>query len=165
MSKCNHDSKLIIRVTVRNGVEHVREHCAVCFSSLRAIKKSQLYLENIDYHSLEKMTSDEIDERRKEYWSEIFTQREAKDDEWREAYNTYLNTLEWEEKRQAVIKRDNNTCQGCLAAKIDVIHHLSYENVGDELLFQLVGLCQRCHDNAHVKTDLIELYGNHSWDW
>ena len=30
-------------------------------------------------------------------------------------------------------------------------HHLTYENVGEEFLFELVALCSDCHERLHQK--------------
>ena len=65
------------------------------------------------------------------------------------SYRDYLSTYQWRAKRRLVIERENNLCEGCRSAPIDDIHHRTYANVGDELLFQLVGLCRSCHTKCH----------------
>ena len=75
-------------------------------------------------------------------WVETFPERHAK-------YINYLNTPEWRQKRQLVIDREQGLCQGCRAAAISEVHHASYKTLGNELLFQLVGLCSPCHRRAH----------------
>jgi len=64
-------------------------------------------------------------------------------------YNAYLESEKWQQKRQLVIDRAGGICEGCRLAKIDQVHHLTYRNVGCELLYQLVGLCSPCHEHAH----------------
>lgn len=49
-------------------------------------------------------------------------------------YYTYLTSLEWKEKRQKVLVRDNNICQICKEKTADEVHHLTYENLGNEKL-------------------------------
>lgn len=94
-----------------------------------------------------------ISETKKALWlrySELEKQiQEARKSEWHERRSEYQNSPEWHAKRRAVIKRCGNLCEGCRAAPVDHIHHLSYENFGDELLFQLVGLCFNCHARCH----------------
>jgi orotate phosphoribosyltransferase len=63
-------------------------------------------------------------------------------------YKNYLLCPEWEKKRKFIIQRDKN-CQGCLDAPIHEVHHLTYKNVGNELMFELVGLCRECHSRCH----------------
>jgi hypothetical protein len=63
-------------------------------------------------------------------------------------YKNYLLCPEWEKKRRLIIQRDK-ICQGCLDAPIHQVHHLTYRNVGNELMFELVGLCRECHSRCH----------------
>ena len=63
-------------------------------------------------------------------------------------YQIYLRTPEWITLRERVKQRDK-TCQGCLAAPIEDVHHLTYEHVQNEFAFELVGLCRKCHARLH----------------
>lgn len=67
----------------------------------------------------------------------------------KQQYAEYLKSERWRQKRRQVIDYQKGTCRGCLSAPIEEVHHLSYDNIGDELLFQLVGLCRPCHAKAH----------------
>jgi 5-methylcytosine-specific restriction endonuclease McrA len=40
-------------------------------------------------------------------------------------------------------------CEGCGDEKAQEVHHKTYKNVGDEFLFELVALCNTCHDRYH----------------
>ncbi len=66
-------------------------------------------------------------------------------------YKEHLKTNKWQIIREKVFKRANNICEGCLEEKATQVHHLDYRNVGDELLFQLVAICDNCHDKCHPK--------------
>ena len=66
-------------------------------------------------------------------------------------YQEYLRSEQWRAKRQMIIKREKNICQGCHNNPIEEVHHATYSNIGDELLFQLVGLCSDCHRRTHKK--------------
>jgi len=61
----------------------------------------------------------------------------------------YLISDEWQEKRTLVILRAGGICEGCRSRKASVVHHLNYDHVGNELLFELVALCRACHDRCH----------------
>lgn len=61
----------------------------------------------------------------------------------------YLLSEEWKIKRQKVINRCNNICEGCGEKKVTQVHHITYDHIGNELLFELVGLCDDCHSIAH----------------
>ena len=54
-----------------------------------------------------------------------------------------------ERKRAAVLRRCGGVCEGCGEAPAVEVHHLTYQRVGRELLFDLVGVCRACHDAAH----------------
>ena len=68
---------------------------------------------------------------------------------WHAEYQAYRRSEAWQRKRALVMLRAGGKCEGCLMAPAEVVHHLSYQNMGDELLFELVALCPACHDKAH----------------
>lgn len=71
-------------------------------------------------------------------------------DQW---YRGYLLSPVWRTKRRLVLNRCNGWCEGCASAQATEVHHLSYANVGDELLYELVGLCENCHRKAHSQNN------------
>lgn len=64
---------------------------------------------------------------------------------WKE-YNDYLNSSEWRTKRQKVLERDGYKCQACLENNATEVHHLSYMMIYQEPLFDLISICNDCHD-------------------
>lgn len=68
----------------------------------------------------------------------------------RAEYEAYLDTPAWQAKRAKVLKRCGGVCEGCGEAPATQAHHLTYAHLGDELLFELVGLCRTCHTAAHT---------------
>lgn len=64
-------------------------------------------------------------------------------------YRLYIFSAAWEEKRQQILKRCNFICEGCGGGAATQVHHLTYDHVGSELLFELVGLCAACHERVH----------------
>lgn len=62
----------------------------------------------------------------------------------------YLRTDAWKNLRFKVLERDKYTCQCC---GIDFgplyVHHLTYERLGNELLEDLITLCEDCHKLQH----------------
>jgi len=69
--------------------------------------------------------------------------------EQKEKYAEYLETPEWQEKRRLVIERARGICEGCRVRHASQVHHLTYENIGDEFLWQLVAVCRICHERYH----------------
>lgn len=69
--------------------------------------------------------------------------------EWHNTHDEYLQSPEWESKREVILRRDNYTCQRCQAASAAVVHHITYQNLCNEYDFELVALCRHCHDIIH----------------
>lgn len=67
------------------------------------------------------------------------------------AKSIYLQSPQWLTKRQAVLHRDNYTCQMCSSTNNLNIHHVTYERLGNENLSDLVTLCNNCHSKLHNK--------------
>ena len=61
----------------------------------------------------------------------------------------YMKGPKWRAKRKEVLERDCYCCQTCGANYSLNIHHISYKNMGDEPLEDLVTLCQDCHTSLH----------------
>jgi hypothetical protein len=83
-----------------------------------------------------------------------------KSEDWRAEYEAYRRTAKWQTKRSKVMHRANGLCEGCLEASATVVHHTTYANIGNELLFQLVALCHACHARAHPEHHEPEFYDN-----
>lgn len=65
-------------------------------------------------------------------------------------YAEYLTSTAWMERRRLVMQRCRGYCEGCGSAQATEVHHLTYRHVGNELLFELVGLCAGCHSRIHA---------------
>ena len=68
---------------------------------------------------------------------------------WRDNYNDYMQSPEWREKRKKVLQRDQYLCQGCLRERATQVHHLTYDHLGNEPLFELTSICDSCHEQCH----------------
>lgn len=69
-------------------------------------------------------------------------------------YYLYLISPEWHAKRELINKRDNNICQKCFVKPSEDVHHLTYENLGNEKLIDLLSICRECHMEIHgIKTN------------
>jgi hypothetical protein len=69
-------------------------------------------------------------------------------------YKQYLASREWRVKRKEVIELNDNICQRCASRPIENIHHLSYENIGDEdPSSELMGVCRPCHEYLAAERD------------
>jgi hypothetical protein len=65
-------------------------------------------------------------------------------------FEEYRLTPEWQTKRTQALSRAGYRCQtcGCRDARLDV-HHNNYKCYGDESIYDLVVLCETCHELFH----------------
>ena len=70
-------------------------------------------------------------------------------------YRQYIASPEWQEKRKVALLVADNRCEACeiprwlasIAYDQDLhVHHLHYQNVGNEQTGDLQVLCRRCHE-------------------
>lgn len=71
----------------------------------------------------------------------------------RDEYQKYLLSEAWRRRRAKVMTRANNLCEGCLMNAPSEVHHLTYAHITEEFAFELVALCDRCHDRVHETED------------
>ena len=68
-------------------------------------------------------------------------------------YKHYLRCKHWQEIRLKVLDRSGGKCEKCgyIPWKPGTlqVHHLTYKNVGNESLDELIVLCPRCHMELH----------------
>lgn len=68
---------------------------------------------------------------------------------WKGQHAAYLQSPEWRARRDKILKRAGGLCEGCRERPATVAHHLTYEHWRRELLFELVALCEACHEICH----------------
>lgn len=66
-----------------------------------------------------------------------------------EAYDEHLKTDAWRRMRSLVFRRAQGLCEGCGQTAPTQVHHLTYEHLGQEFLFELVAVCDSCHERVH----------------
>src|SRR5687768_778426 len=70
---------------------------------------------------------------------------------FQEWYKKYLASDDWKIKREAVLQRAGGFCEGCRSRMATQVHHLTYQHVGYEYLWELVAICRPCHDRLHKR--------------
>ena len=65
-------------------------------------------------------------------------------------YKNYLKSDTWRTIRNTRLKFDNYKCVKC-GLRADEVHHLTYINVENENLEDLMSLCIDCHKKEHEK--------------
>lgn len=68
-------------------------------------------------------------------------------------YQDFLKTPYWKAIALYVKEKAGKKCSMCGATKALEVHHLTYDNHGDELhhLEDLTCICRKCHENLHSK--------------
>jgi 5-methylcytosine-specific restriction endonuclease McrA len=111
--------------------------------------KEKIALNEIKKYSEELEKSGPTYERYSNEYVNLRRDNDAKNklDVWRKQHAEYLQTNQWKTIRQKVLKRDNYLCQGCLQNPATEVHHKTYQNWQNELMFELISVCYDCHHN------------------
>ncbi len=146
---CDHPRKEIRRKIQSNNVTVAVRQCLTCGANCGAVPKR-------DVPTLHLLR--EFDEELRKGWQEDAHQRhqracdaakQTRDNVWWAWYNSYLISPQWYTRRRAVLARDV-ICRGCSQRPSQQVHHLTYARVGHEMLFDLVGVCNECHNAIHA---------------
>lgn len=147
---CDHSNiSLVCRVS-SNGAKTFLRQCQRCGHKCSPIKRVELSQREANdakpiNESIELSWRDRANRRRQELYEQF---RNNQGQAWWEAYNLYLQSPRWRKKREAVIARDV-ICQACRCRPAVQAHHLTYDHIGYEPLFELVGICVECHESLH----------------
>lgn len=76
-------------------------------------------------------------------------EKKAEKDAWLKEHGAYLRTGQWRSLRDAVMARSRSLCEGCGLARATQVHHLTYEHWRQEFLWELVAVCDDCHNRVH----------------
>lgn len=143
--ECDHDLIQVYKV-ISNGQKQYRMQCKKCHDVIGSAIKKTPEVVAAAVPELETRYS-QIFEMKQTARKFIIDQwRSRKDSQWWQRYSAYLNSPAWAEKRLKVFKRANWLCEGCGEERATEVHHLTYDHVEHEFLFELVALCHGCHD-------------------
>lgn len=150
---CKHDNQFTGKTVNAGGVDVYKRYCKGCgiatTQSLpyRTIASTTVTL--IDNDKREALADTYISDRRDQL--EDIANRAANRAQpvARAEYDNYLASAAWHERRSAVLDRCAGLCEGCRKRPARDVHHLSYQHIRAEFLFELVGLCRDCHDRWH----------------
>ncbi len=65
------------------------------------------------------------------------------------AYHEYINSPEWQLKRQEAFKAYGRHCMVCNSLNDLHVHHRTYDRFTDEAMSDLLVLCMTCHSLLH----------------
>lgn len=149
-SYCEHKQSVLIKYEVNNSYR-VRNMCSAChILHGNFIKQAELNLtaiKTIDKTKYDQWLSEQSEkyQKRFNYYYQISQERKKK--EWFDKHNKYLTSMEWTEKRDEVLRRDEYLCQACLKRKATQVHHVSYRHWQNEPLYELISVCESCHES------------------
>lgn len=80
----------------------------------------------------------------------------------KEQYSIYLQLDHWQKVKKAMYSMKSR-CHVCFIGEENLnIHHLTYENIGNEGYFDLVVLCKDCHNKIHRENIKLKHYSTTS---
>ncbi len=139
------------RTIAGGGIQRIRQ-CLNCGKSVGNAKKldSQVAVSSWDNILVERAEQNR-DSVRERIYEAALKRTSSLEIEGYADYEEYLRSEKWKQKRTAVLNRDSGICQACLSSEADQVHHLTYDRIFDEPLFDLVAICQPCHEQLHKK--------------
>lgn len=152
---CSHGrSELRERVTTNGSRQHVRQ----CLGCGRAVGNPQKRDDGTQLAMWDTGAADLWDAARDEvlraFLTARFTQQASSDRRFSQEYRDYLLSDEWRSRRERVLERDGHLCQSCRQRPATQVHHLTYEHILDEFLFELVSVYGECHSRLHPAPQL-----------
>lgn len=150
-TKCADHDTFWCRLKTSNGGVQIRQQCRICGHLLGGARKREPGDENLPLHDPDMATR--YGEQREQEHLQILKKHARlqfeKDNSWFRDYSEYLQSNAWQQKRKLVFKRSGGICEGCGVTEATQVHHLSYQHVKHEFLFELVAVCDSCHDRLH----------------
>jgi hypothetical protein len=127
-----------------NGTVVAAVQCLHCGRATRNIPTR-----NVNLNALAPWDA-ELPERWRERVNAYYqSRREQQNQAWWNEYSRHLASPEWQSLRQRVFARANGLCEGCRLRPPVQVHHLTYERLGREMLFDLAAVCLECHESIH----------------
>ena len=140
---CGNEDLKFVKYIIANGRVQIRQQCFEC---------GILYNENFKFSlfgdiDLLPIFSKELRETYK--ISRILKSANKHNLGRKKYYNdVYLKSDEWKTKRKHILLRDNNKCV-CCQDDATQVHHISYNNVFSEHSYDLISVCNDCHNKIH----------------
>lgn len=155
---CEHKQPEYRRLKTANGVFQLRKQCPDCGELVGGAYKRDTVpmfdrwplVDEVARQRAQNAHREKFD--RQQELTDLYREEEQK--AFWEYYNAHLNSPEWREKCRLKRERANGVCEGCGVNKVNHIHHRTYENLGDEFLFELVALCVECHQKIHPHREI-----------
>lgn len=152
--RCEHQTTRLTRYCQSNQVWVARLQCETCGHGVKNVHKATVpnFAALPEYDSA--LRQRWLDRANSSYTEKLAAYEAAlakHNIDWWAWYDRYLASPEWARKRAAALGRDRGLCCGCGVKPATQVHHLTYARVGREMLFDLVSVCDVCHDIVHAE--------------
>lgn len=153
---CRHANQALRFKTNAASVRMYVYQCTDCGRKVGSwVKKSEI--DESTATPFDEQAWDAAMRRDSEEWTNRFQENRAdaqlrmrfKQAQWRAKYESHLRSEKWRDICRRVAERDKGLCQGCRQRSGVHVHHLTYDRMGDEMLFDLVLVCRECHEKIH----------------
>lgn len=150
--RCEHPKSELRDYETSNGGWQRKEQCLSCGRSASNAKKRVAGDGTPLWDpSIEMEYNAALDDAREELLQVLIDRTADQEGDGYVAYEEYLETEEWKKRRGLVLVRDQGRCQACFQAPATEVHHLTYDRIFKEPLFDLVAVCRPCHEQLHER--------------
>ncbi len=150
--RCDCSETRLCKRTQVNGEAYCCRQCPTCGKQVYRLTRSEVQALTATSSLPEfdpNLTSLWLSRARQLQEAERRAEREARNcDFWRK-YEEHMASAAWQALRAKVLQRADGQCEGCRAPWPSHVHHLTYARLGDEMLYDLVALCEGCHAKLH----------------
>lgn len=146
---CEHNTTAIGYVRTERGQVWYWNYCLRCGEKIDRLSKKEIPNPDDIQPLNDEIRRAFLERARLVYDSAYQSMVGERNRQWNAWYSQYLLTPLWRNKRALVLNRAGGMCEGCLTNMATEVHHLTYDRVGEEMLFDLVAICKECHNQIH----------------
>ena len=148
---CEHPHAQIRKKTDKTGRPRFYKQCLSCGNSVGKQLKKESIQDPASVDGFDEDLKDKVwSNYQKRYEKRRNEEMQRVEEVWSRNYDLYINSPEWRERRKLVFLRAGGKCEGCLSKAATDCHHTTYDNIGQEFLFELLALCDACHKRYHA---------------
>jgi hypothetical protein len=148
---CGHPAVEVRKRRDGGGAVHFFRQCTSCGTSVGTALKKSTELDSAAAwdKKLESRTQKQREADRLSLVQKHVRIQRTGAEGFKREYDVYLKSPEWARRRATVLRRAGGICEGCLGRKATQVHHLTYDHIYNEFMFELVAVCDECHKRLH----------------
>lgn len=141
---CLHHRTQIRRKINVDGRPVFKRQCLNCGAPVgEAVARAKVPTPYVEW---DEAAENALQESYDKHYKQLELDRRLRNEAWWDKYTAYLASDEWARKRERVLARDSGLCQACRKRPATQVHHLTYDHVFSEPLFDLTSVCGICHE-------------------